>query len=72
MGPNAQNSSYVDIHLEGNEDGWVAIGFSTDKRMVGVVITKYTGDGYTIQGMSMLFFCRRATMSWGVYTILLL
>ena len=37
MGPNSENSNYVDIHLEGTLDGgigWIAVGFSLDQLMV--------------------------------------
>ena len=36
MGPNPANDDYLDIHLEGNAQGWVAVGFSEDMRMVGI------------------------------------
>ena len=36
MGPNPLNDSYLDIHLEANALGYVAVGFSVDMRMVGV------------------------------------
>ena len=37
-GPNPANGNYLDIHLEGNAQGWVAVGFSKDMRMVGIHI----------------------------------
>ena len=36
MGLNPANNSYLDVQLEGNAQGWVAIGFSEDRRMVGI------------------------------------
>ena len=32
--PNANNDSYLDIHLEAKAKGWVAVGFSLDRLMV--------------------------------------
>ena len=34
MGPNRINNSYIDIYLEGNAQGWLAVGFSEDRGMV--------------------------------------
>ena len=36
MGPNPANNSYLDIHLEGSAQGWVAVGFSEDRKMVNL------------------------------------
>lgn len=34
MGPNDNDPEFLDIYLEGSRAGWVAVGFSLDKRMV--------------------------------------
>ena len=34
IGTNTGNSSYLDIYLEGQADGWVAVGFSKTSDMV--------------------------------------
>ena len=34
IGTNTGNSSYLDIYLEGQADGWVAVGFSKTSNMV--------------------------------------
>ena len=34
---NDENSEYVDIHLEGTTEGWVAVGFTTSKTMVSIL-----------------------------------
>ena len=34
---NDENSNFVDIHLEGTADGWVAVGFTTSKSMVSIL-----------------------------------
>ena len=34
---NTGNSSYLDIYLEGQADGWVAVGFSATSSMVRLV-----------------------------------
>ncbi len=31
---NQDNSSYLDVYLDGVANGWVAIGFSQDQQMV--------------------------------------
>lgn len=37
MGPNNEYSSYVDIYLEENINGWIAAGFSQNRQMVWVL-----------------------------------
>ena len=34
---NDENSDFIDIHLEGTADGWVAVGFTTSKTMVSIL-----------------------------------
>ena len=34
FGPNTVNSDYLDIYLEGEADGWIALGFSENTQMV--------------------------------------
>ena len=34
LGLNPSNSSYLDVYLEGNAAGWIAIGFSLNRQMV--------------------------------------
>ena len=34
MGPNAEDSDFLDVYLRGTAEGWVAVGFSHDQRMV--------------------------------------
>lgn len=36
IGPNAVDPSIVEIYLEGQVDGWIAIGFSMNMLMVGL------------------------------------
>lgn len=36
-----ENPNYLDIALQADTDGWVAIGFSQTKLMVGVHITSH-------------------------------
>ena len=38
MAPNLENDSFIDFYLEGNLQGWVAVGFSKDKFMVYVTV----------------------------------
>ena len=33
---NNENSDFIDIHLEGKAEGWVAVGFTTSKTMVSI------------------------------------
>ncbi len=37
---NPYNASYLDIHLEGNALGWVALGLSTDTQMVNRMLSR--------------------------------
>lgn len=42
MGPNNENPSYLDIYMEGDVSGWLAVGFSENKLMViRVMINHY-------------------------------
>ena len=34
FGPNTDDSDYLDIYLEGEADGWIALGFSENTQMV--------------------------------------
>ena len=34
MGPNTANPQYLDVYMEGNATGWMAVGFSDDQMMV--------------------------------------
>ena len=34
LSPNPSDSSYLDVYLEGNAAGWIAIGFSLNRQMV--------------------------------------
>ena len=36
MGPNVENSEYLDVYLRGTAEGWVAVGFSLNQMMVCV------------------------------------
>ena len=36
MAPNENNKEFLDIYLEGSQVGWVAVGFSLNKRMVSI------------------------------------
>ena len=33
---NAGNPGFLDIYMEGNAQGWVAVGFSDSRNMVGI------------------------------------
>ena len=37
---NAGNSGYLDIYLEGQADGWVAVGFSGSASMVRLLLSQ--------------------------------
>ena len=41
LGPNPFDSTSVEIYLEGNAAGWVAVGFSRDTMMVSNSVTYY-------------------------------
>ena len=43
MAPNPENNSYIDVHLEGKADGWIAVGFSNDTFMVSFCKGSYDG-----------------------------
>ena len=34
MGPNNEKSDYLDVYMEGDVNGWMALGFSNDRSMV--------------------------------------
>ena len=36
MGPNAEDSEFLDVYLQGTAEGWVAVGFSHNQQMVCV------------------------------------
>lgn len=40
---NSGNSGYLDVYLEGQADGWVAVGFSNTSDMVGSLFRLIAG-----------------------------
>lgn len=44
MGPNSVNSQYLDIYMEGNANGWMAVGFSDNNQMVRALVTEVCRD----------------------------
>ena len=34
MGPNNEDSKYLDVYMEGTAAGWIAVGFSENQIMV--------------------------------------
>ena len=39
---NTGNPGFLDIYMEGNAQGWVAVGFSDSPNMVGILIIFYS------------------------------
>ena len=37
MGPNTDNSNYLDVYMEGTAEGWMAVGFSENRMMVSSI-----------------------------------
>ena len=57
---NDENSDFVDIHLEGAADGWVAVGFTTSKTMVSILYL------IRLQFNNFLYFSSLTVMYWHV------
>ena len=69
---NDENSDFIDIHLEGTADGWVAVGFTTSKTMVSILYViglQYNNFLYLFQSDSDVLACKKDSTSDIVYAI---
>ena len=65
---NPVDGRYLDVRLEGDADGWVGVGFSTDQMMVSIysmtVILIHTNEAFIISLFLLctMFFFRPVTI----------